>query len=312
MPTPPDRPTQTLAEWLAENPGRTPGDAIREMRARMRETHGGVNPLIDGLLAALPSPPSPPPPPPSPLAGYAPERIARARAKLKAILSDEENQRKIVEYALGAERKRPHPEPFTLKPRRRPSARPYAASIGRFLCDKADSPPYIDVDELSIEDIKQDACLRAVIALRRAGKPVGPDPIVAFDAEPRLVQRCWNLAYRDALRAHLGRNHAPDRDLPRWRRQLSLDYGFEEIADPAQEEALERVIEDTVAIVRLQLLKSKGLPAVPRKMMVRLIRQLERLQRLREEGLTVVPPYVRMSLHRIRQSTGLPIDLDLL
>lgn len=312
MPTPPERPKQTLAEWLAEDPERGPGDAIRLMRARMRETHGGYYPLIDGLLKELPKPLPPPPPPPSPLAGYAPERIARARKKLKAILSDEENQRKIVEYAMEAQRKRLHPEPFQLKPRTRPSARPYVASVGRFLCERSATPPLIDVDELSIEDIKQDACLRAIIALRRAGKPVGPDPIAAFDAEPRLVQRCWNLAYRDAVRVHLGRHSVPDRRVPRWQRQLSLDWGFEEIADAAQGEALERVIDDTVAIVRLNLLKSKGLPAVPQKMMVRLIRQLERLQRLREEGLTVVPPYVRMSLHRIRQSTKLPIDLDLL
>lgn len=121
-------------------------DAIRAMWVRMRETHGGLSLLIDGLLYELPKPPPAPPPPPSPLAGYAPERIARARKKLKAILSDEANQRKIVEYAMEAQAKRLHPEPFRLKPRKQPSARPHVASIGRFLCERHVAP-FVNVDE---------------------------------------------------------------------------------------------------------------------------------------------------------------------
>ena len=123
---------------------------------------------------------------------------------------------------------------------------PPTRSLGRLLCHHPPDPPLEDVGRLPLRDVKQDACLRALVALRRAGKPVGPDPVAAFDAEPALVMHAYRLAYRDALRHHLGRGRDPRG--ARWRRLVSLDHGLDDVADPRQQEALDRVLEEVAAI----------------------------------------------------------------
>lgn len=55
----------------------------------------------------------------------------------------------------------------------------------------APGPPHVDIDKLLWPDIKQDAWLRAIVALQRAGKPVGPNPVTAFNAEPQLAQTAY-------------------------------------------------------------------------------------------------------------------------
>lgn len=179
-------------------------------------------------------------------------------------------------------------------------------SIGEFLCHHPRDPSVEDIDRLPWQDIKQDACLRAIVALKRAGKPIGPDPVAAFDAEPRLVMAAYQRARRDALRYHLGRGHDPTG--ARWRRLVSLDHGLLEVADPAQEEALDNVIRDTVASVRLLTLWKWGWPGVSPKTMRRLIRVLRRIQRRKDEGLTVVPPRTRQQLTALRRLTELRIS----
>lgn len=167
-------------------------------------------------------------------------------------------------------------------------------------------PPYEDIDTISLDDLKQDACLRAIIALRRAGKPIGPDtdPVAAFDAEPYLVRRVYGFAYRDALRLQLGRGILRGRRLARWQRRLSLDHGFADIADPKQQEALDAVIDEVVATTRLTMLWGMGLPNLTVKQTRRLIRLLQELQRRKAEGPAVIPNNINIHLHRLRQATG--------
>ncbi len=187
--------------------------------------------------------------------------------------------------------------------------RSYPSSLGQYLCVHPPRVPYEDIDQVSADDLKQEACLRAIIALQRAGKPVGPDPVAAFDAEPRLVQRAYNFAYRDALRLQLGRGRIAGRRLARWQRRLSLDDEFAAMADPRQQEAIEAIVDVVTAETRLAMLQGMGLPGISVKRTLRLIRLLRELQRLKTEGTEVVPNKLLLRLHRLRQATGLPISI---
>lgn len=193
-----------------------------------------------------------------------------------------------------------------------PPIHPAHRSLGRFLCHHPLTPPVEDTDRLPWQDIKQDACLRALVALQRAGKPTGPDPVAAFDAEPRLVRAAYQRARRDALRRHLGRNTPPDRHAARWQRLVSLDRGLDEIADPRQAEALDRVLAAMAATARLLAARHGGLAGLPPARTRRLLRVLQDAQRLKEEGTTVVPPHLRQRLRLLRRATGLPLTTRLL
>ena len=114
------------------------------------------------------------------------------------------------------------------------SPAPADRSLGRFLCHHPPGPPFEDLSRLPWQDVKQDACLRALVALQRAGKPVGPDPVAAFDAEPRLVALAYKRASRDARRLPLGRGRHESRRAARWCRLVSLDRGGAAVADPRQ------------------------------------------------------------------------------
>lgn len=182
----------------------------------------------------------------------------------------------------------------------------HTQSIGVFLCRHSPEPPIEDITRLPWQDIKQDACLRAIVALKRAGKPIGPDPIAAFNAEPRLVITAYQRARRDALRYHLGRGH--DSTGARWRRLVSLDQGLIEIADPAQGEAMEDVFNQIVAYAHVVRLWRTGWGGIKPATMRKLIRALIKVQRLRAEGITTVPPHIRQQLHDLRRFTKLPIS----
>lgn len=181
-------------------------------------------------------------------------------------------------------------------------------SIGAFILDQPTTPPYIDIDTLSLQDIKQDAALRAVIALRRAGKPVGPNTLAAFEAEPRLVMHCYKRAHADTLRAHLGR-HSATKPV-RFQRLLSYRHGFWHIADPEQGEAFEKVLDDIVACTRLLEIVTRGFQDVSPKRARRLVATLRRIQRLKDNGLTVVPPHLRQRVRRMRALLRVEIDLN--
>ena len=190
------------------------------------------------------------------------------------------------------------------------AAVPSARSLGRFLCHHPPDPPLEDIDRLPLRDVKQDACLRALVALRRAGKPVGPDPVAAFDAEPRLVLRAYQLAYRDALRFHLGRGRDPRG--ARWRRLVSLDHGLDDVADPRQQEALDRVLAEVAALGRLMALWHTGYRRLTPAQMRRVLRLLRLAQRLKEEGTATVPNHVHERLRLLRRATGLALTTRLL
>ena len=193
-----------------------------------------------------------------------------------------------------------------------PPPAPADRSLGRFLCHHPPGPPYEDVARLPLQDIKQDACLRALVALQRAGKPVGPDPVAAFDAEPRLVALAYRRAYQDALRHHLGRGRNESRRAARWRQLVSLDHGLAEIADPRQQEALDRVLRQVAAVAHIAAYWSTGLPGVSLGRTRRLLRALRLAQRLKDDGTVVVPPHLQEQLRRLRQATGLVLSSRLL
>lgn len=192
---------------------------------------------------------------------------------------------------------------------KRSTAHAGSRSIGSYLCDRPVVEPYIDIDRLPWDDIRQDACLRAIVALERAGKPIGPDPVAAFDAEPRLVVRAYRFARRDALRYHLGRGKHLGRNAERWRRLVSLDRGFADVADPAQGEALDAIVERVSAAANLVLVQQRRWGGVSQKRMRRLLAALRRLQRLKESGTVVVSPHLREQISAARRDSGLPIDL---
>lgn len=181
-------------------------------------------------------------------------------------------------------------------------------SLGSFLCHQPATPPLEDTDRLPLRDIKQDACLRALVALHRAGKPTGPDPVAAFDAEPRLVRAAYSRAYRDALRHHLGRGTSTDRRAARWRRLVSLDHLLTEIADPRQGDALDDVVRIVTATARLLAYDRDGLPNASPALTRRLVRLLRHVQRLKDEGTTVVPGPLREQLRLLRRDIDLPIS----
>jgi hypothetical protein len=183
-------------------------------------------------------------------------------------------------------------------------------SLGHYLCVHPSGAPYEDIDTISLPDLKQDACLRALIALHRAGKPLTPtdDPITAFDADEGLVRRAYTFALRDALRQQLGRGVIRGRRLARWQRRLSLDHGFEEVADPAQQEALDIIVEQVTATTRLLLLWNEGFGGLSTTRARKLLRLLRQLQRRKAEGSTVVSNDLRLRLKRLRRGTGLPLS----
>ncbi len=191
-----------------------------------------------------------------------------------------------------------------------PTSSPHPHSLGHFLCVHPPGPPYEDIDRISVADLKQDACLRALIALHRVGKPLGPadDPVAAFDAEPKLVMRAYQFACRDALRLQLGRGRIKDRRLARWQRRLSLDHGLAEVADPAAQDLLDAVIERVTAGARLVLLWQHGQGGLTAKQAQRLLRLLRQLQRRKAEGQTVVPGHLRERLRLLRAGTDLLIS----
>ncbi len=203
----------------------------------------------------------------------------------------------------------PPPRPTAPRPRSSPCRPPPPTAPS---ATTPPAPPHEDVDRLPLADIKQDACLRALVALRRAGKPVGPDPAAAFDAEPRLVALAYKHAHQDALRHHLGRGRHETRRAARWRQLVSLDRGLVDIADPRQQEALDRVLRQVAAVARLAAYWSGGLPGVSLGRSRRLLRALRLAQRLKDDGTVVVPPHVREQLRLLRQATALTLTSRLL
>ena len=210
----------------------------------------------------------------------------------------------------------------TPSPSRGRQTPPPGRSIGRFLCLHPTTPPVENVDQLPLLDIRQDAALRAWIALAKLGLDNPDDPIAAFDAAPALAALAYRWAYADALKKRLGRG-------ARRRRRASTAQSWDDLAhplgslllstlaarlptlgDPAQEAALTAVQDDAPGdIVRLW---RHGFPGVSVPRSRRILRLMRLAQIIRDHGAGRVPNRLHQELYRLRKETGLPLRLDLL
>lgn len=181
-------------------------------------------------------------------------------------------------------------------------ARRPSRSVGAFLCIHPRGAPVEDIDRPSPLDVKQQAALRAVIALRKLGKEVSDDAIVAFDAEPKLVALAYRWAARDALKRHLGRGKDPRPALERDRNEVIPDRG--------QEEALAAVEDDAAA--ELQRLYDCGIEGLTLDQTRRVLALMRHIQELKDGGATQLPVALRQRLSRLRRETRLPLDITLL
>lgn len=171
---------------------------------------------------------------------------------------------------------------------------PARRSVGEFLCRHPSAPPFEDIDQLPILDIKQDAALRAILALRQLGKPVTDDAVATFDAEPTLVLRAYRFAYLDALKTLRARGQHP---------RASAQFLLAAVPDPAQHAQLAALEDDHPT--ELRRLRHHGIPGLTRQQTRRVIHAMLAAQRAKDRG--GVPHALRQRLHRLRQETGLPL-----
>jgi len=203
---------------------------------------------------------------------------------------------------------------------------PPGRSIGQFLCLPPTTPPYEDVDQLPFDDIRQDAALRAWLALVKLGKDIPGDPVAAFDAEPYLAARAYRWAYNDALKHRLGRTPRPPRrprdpattpsraTLARPLAAILLSnlaaHRLATLRDAAQEAALAAIEDDAPGEV--DRLWQEGIPGLTLTQSRRVISLMSRIQQMKEEGTTHVPANLRQQLRVLRKRTGLSLSTDLL
>jgi hypothetical protein len=175
-------------------------------------------------------------------------------------------------------------------------------SIGAFLCHHPTAPPFEDVDRPSPLDVKQEAALRAVIALRKLGKEIADDAVAAFDAEPKLVALTYRWATRDAHKRQLGRGREP-------RPQMAREWD-EAIHDPLQEASLEAIEDDFAGEVRR--LHDAGIAGLSLEQTRRLLGLMRHIQEAKDHGTIRLPSALRQWLCRLRRETRLPLDITLL
>ena len=187
-------------------------------------------------------------------------------------------------------------------------ARPFPRrrSVGAFLCVHSTTPPVEDIDRPSLLDIKQDAALGAWLSLRRLGKDTGPDPVAAFDAEPRLAWLAYRWAYQEAQRRRRGYGQRPRPVFAR----LWLDTPRDDPLDPAQEATLDALVDDHAA--EIMHLWHDGIPGLTRDQTRRVLRLMRLVQVLKAHGVARVPDPIRKRLWKLRRETGLPLDTSLL
>ena len=106
--------------------------------------------------------------------------------------------------------------------------------IGVFLCDYPLREPFEFVDMPNEREIRQDATLRALVALRKLNLLASDDPVTAFNAQPGIVALSYRWARTDAVRAYLGRGKR--------QRAIELRKGAEFLADPNRKICLSRLM----------------------------------------------------------------------
>lgn len=175
----------------------------------------------------------------------------------------------------------------------------YRRSIGEFLCVHPPGPPIENVDWPSSLDIRQDAALRALIALRKLGKEVSVDAVASFDAEPKLVAMIYRWARQDALKRQAGRGAS---DRPTIVRELS-----EAIPDPRSEIAIDAADEWAASD-----LCEQRIPGLTYAQSTRVLVTMREIQESKDAGISPIPAILRSRACRLRRETRLPLDTRLL
>jgi hypothetical protein len=173
--------------------------------------------------------------------------------------------------------------------------------IGVFLCDYPLREPFEFVDMPNEREIRQDAALRALVALRKLNLLASDDPVTAFNAQPRIVALSYRWARIDAVRAHLGRGKQT--------RPVQLRELPELLADSEQEVMLSAVESDATAEIRRY--EEFGLPSLTLEQTRRVFTLMRQVQNIKAHQ-NPIPDALRKQLSRLRKETGLPLDVRLL
>jgi hypothetical protein len=173
--------------------------------------------------------------------------------------------------------------------------------IGVFLCNYPFFEPLESIDTPNEREIRQEAALRALVALRKLNLLVSNDPIAAFNAEPRIAALCYRWARIDAVRAYLGRG--------KQQHAIKSRGGTELLADPEQEEMLSAVESD--AAMEIRQYEEFGLPGLTLDQTSRVLAAMRQIQttKVRRDA---IPGALRKQVSRLRAETGLPLDTRLL
>jgi hypothetical protein len=178
----------------------------------------------------------------------------------------------------------------------------YRQTIGELLCAHSSESRVEYADRPSPLDIRQDAALRAVVALRKLGKEADLDAIACFDADPKLVATCYQWAKYDALKRQLGRGAGG--------RPTATHDGLDTLHDPRQEAILDEIDADAAAEIRR--LSEEGIPGLTLDQTHRVLTVMRQVQDLKASERTPLPAALRQTICRLRRETRLPLDTSLL
>lgn len=180
-------------------------------------------------------------------------------------------------------------------------------SFSSFILQQDPSPFHEDVDHVSVNDVKQEAALRAMQALKKHGDDVSIDIAASFDRNPGIVMQAYHWAYRDALRKKLGRS-------PRTRAGvvgeglIQLDH----LPDNRERAEDGLTVLDQYPESDLGRMYRCGLHGLSIEKTRHVIGTMADIQRLKSEDHGRVPDAIRQRVRRLRVETGLALDIGLL
>jgi hypothetical protein len=181
-----------------------------------------------------------------------------------------------------------------------PAERSYPQTIGAFLCIHPSAPPVERVEFTSPADIKQEAALRAVVALRKHRKAIAEDAVASFDAEPALVMMVYRWVRQDAIKRQLGRGATAHPTVVR------------EVSDALPDPGQQAVLAEIEAADELRCLAARGIPGLSRSQATRVLELMRQVQAIKEADAGPIPAVLRQQVARLRRETHLPLDTRLL